>query len=64
MHESLRMPVISAQYTKVFPQVCGSIVIYAKEKYEEVHFVPQIVYRDMLPMGGDMARTDDTLLAF
>ena len=39
-------------------------MIYAKEKYEEVHFVPQIVYRDMLPMGGDMARTDDTLLAF
>ena len=50
------MPVISAQYTNVFPQVC------AKEKYEEVYFVPQIVYRDMLPMGGDMARTDDTLL--
>ena len=39
-------------------------MIYVKEKYEEVYFVPQIVYRDMLPMNGDMARTDDTLLAF
>lgn len=56
MHESLRMPVISAQYTKVSPQVCGSMVIYVKEKYEEVYFVP--------PVGGDMARTDETLLAF
>lgn len=60
MHESLRMPVISAQYTKVLPQVCGSMVIYVKEKYEEVYFVPQIVYR----VGGDMARTDETLVAF
>ena len=54
------MPVISAQYTKVFPQIRGSIVIYVKEKYEEVYCVPQIVYR----VGGDMARTDETLLAF
>lgn len=60
MHESLRMPVIRAPYTKVSPQVCGSMVIYVKEKYEEVYFVPQIVY----PVGGDVARTDETLLAF
>ena len=30
-------------------------MIYAQEKYEEVYFVLQTVYREMLPVGGNMA---------